>query len=329
MIQNQTMGTYYSITIVSNKKISSHQYQVLSDDINKNLNDINQQMSTYISNSEISQWNQMKSTKWNVVSPEFYNVLENAISISRKTKGKYDVTLAPIIKLWGFDTLPLNKSLEKNIHPKESILKWFQSQNISYGYQYLRLKIQEHQHMIKKERPNLQVNLSSIAKGYAVDVLNRLLQKYKQQNFLIDIGGELSIKGYSNISKKGKWNIGIQDPTKAKQSKVYTTMFVPDGAIATSGNYRNVIHTKKKHFSHTIDSTTLQPIKTNILSVSVYKKLCLDADGWATALMTMNLKEIQNITHDQKLAAFVILKKGNKTSTWSSQSWKNKISSAN
>ncbi|RTZ66530.1 MAG: FAD:protein FMN transferase ApbE, partial [Aquificaceae bacterium] len=223
-LHGKTMGTQYHINI---PLIANHHFdqKKLKHDIDRRLQAINQEMSTYIPDSTISQFNQSHTTDWFPVSDAFLKLITTAQTISKKSRGAFDITVMPLVNLWGFGTT------KKHPFPTQAIIN---AQRKKVGYQHLHLQAQPP--AIRKDNPDVMIDLSAIAKGYAVDELAKLLQQQGLQHFLVEIGGEIRVQGTNKHQKP--WKIAIEKPN-ALARKVQQGLKLDDIAVATSGDYRN------------------------------------------------------------------------------------------
>ncbi|MGB0494864.1 MAG: FAD:protein FMN transferase, partial [Kangiellaceae bacterium] len=191
-----TMGTTYQITIESTQEIQ----ELIKHKIDVRLVEINQLMSTYIDNSELSLFNKNQSSSCIPMSAENLLVIAKAVEVGKQTNGKFDVTLDPLIKEWGFDT----KQTNERVPDDETIEKLLEQIGFS------KLNIQDS--CISKNTKELSVNLSAIAKGYAVDQIANLITNHGVQNYLVEIGGETASKGINSRSKN--WRLAIEAPVE-------------------------------------------------------------------------------------------------------------------
>ncbi len=294
-LSGQTMGTYYRVSLVIDEKIKESGLQAAIEDL---LSQINQQMSTYLPDSEISQFNQSESTEWFAVSDDFALVSGKAKEIYQHTKGKFDPTLGPLINLWSFgaDQRPTKIPTAQDL---EQVAQKFGSNH---------LEIQLEPAALKKSIPDLNLNLSAIAKGFAVDELAELLESNKIENFLIDIGGELRSKGMNQQGQS--WRVAIEKPNPGENQSVQQVVSITDKSIATSGSYRNFFEENGVRYSHIIDPQTYQPIEHKLVSVSVIADNCMTADGYATALMVLGPELGYDFALQYGLAVYMIEKQG-------------------
>jgi thiamine biosynthesis lipoprotein len=288
-IDGFTMGTTYQVTF-EKKTLEAQQ---LKNEIDSRLNVINQLMSTYIDDSELSLFNQSDSTNCQTLSQDTLYVIKNALAISKQTNGKFDVTLAPLIEAWGFD----KKNTNDSVPSQESIRLLLNK----IGYS----KIIVGNDCVAKQSKDVSVNLSAIAKGYAVDEIAKLLERKKIAHYLVEIGGEIANKGHnaSGVS----WRLAIESASTEKRS--IQRVFAPKGlGVATSGDYRNYFEKDGKRFSHTIDPTTGYPISHQLASVTVLHKETMLADAIATAMMVMGPEASLEYADRHQLAIFMLVK---------------------
>ena len=267
-IKGNTMGTTYNVKFlpITNNPIEIEENYII---IEKILKDINQQMSTYIPSSEISTFNQLQSTDWFKISEDFSNVLKKSFNYYEMSDGYYDVTVMPLVNLWGFGPEIFESP------PTQALID---SVMIFIGQDLIELENQK----IRKKDPRVQIDLSSIAKGYAVDKIFNTLNKY--EDLFIEIGGEIKKK------KKNKdWKIGINTPSITNfENDIELVITLNNLSIATSGNYRNFYIIDDKFYHHEINPKTGYPISSNLGSISIISdKSCLDADGLSTMFYTI------------------------------------------
>lgn len=244
----------------------------------------------------------------------FAEVFNLAEKISQETNGAFDITVAPMVNLWGF-------GFKQGIPPtKEKI----DSIKALVGYEKVALKDGE----IKKENPKTMLDCSAIAKGYGSDRVAQLLKKKGITNFMVEIGGEIVVSGISERQKP--WHIGINKPTDDStntQQEIQDVLDVTDLAMATSGNYRNFYYKNGKKYAHTIDPKTGYPVQHNILSATVLAKNCATADAYATSFMVLGLDGTKKILekHPELCAYLIYSDKHGNNKIWYSPSIQKKI----
>ncbi|TCJ88981.1 thiamine biosynthesis lipoprotein [Cocleimonas flava] len=301
VLQGKTMGTSYHITLITTQKNQDKQ-SALQLDIDNLLKDINHKMSTYQSDSEISQFNANPSLEWIPISQDFYDVVDSALLISNLSRGYFDITISPLVNLWGFGP-KIKINTPKNDDIKEAMSH--------IGYQ--KLGTQKETNSLKKTDPLLTIDLSSIAKGYAVDKVSDYLSSKSIANHLVEIGGEVKAKG-KNLSNK-KWRIAIENPD-ADSRAVNSLLELDNTAVATSGDYRNYYVENNERQSHIIDPKTGYPIKHKLASVTVVNPSTMLADAWATTLMVLGEAKGKELVIEQGLSVQMIIRNGNGFTTW-------------
>lgn len=286
------MGTTYNV-----KANALGTEDGLHKKIEERLVEINQLMSTYIEDSELSVFNRTQSNDCLALSSDTLEVIDAAKNVSESTGGKFDVTLAPLIETWGFDKKETNNAI-----PSQEEIDHQLSQ-IGHA------KIEIGNDCIKKGNPNLSINLSAIAKGYGVDEIAKLVASFGHENYMVEIGGEVVVKG---VNPKGKdWTVAIESASTANRS-IQRLVSLKDISIATSGSYRNYFEKDGKRYSHTIDPTTGYPIEHNLASVTVLHEKNMMADAIATAMMVMGAEDSMAYAEKHQLAIFMLVKVGDK-----------------
>jgi FAD:protein FMN transferase len=288
-----TMGTSYNIK-ASKLPISLTPTEITRQ-VKELLDKVSGQMSTYQKDSELSLFNQNTSTDWIPVSPELHEVLKEAIKISQLSNGVFDVTVGPLVNVWGFG--PDEMSLSP---PDDAVIKDKLNQ---IGYQHLKLK--DDGLFVKKDILGLYVDLSGIAKGYGVDQVGLLLEHLGLMDYMVEIGGEIRVKGKNNQGKP--WQIAVEKPTAEKRT-IEKVLAITDTGMATSGDYRNYFEVDGIRFSHTIDPRTGRPIKHKLASVTILSDTSMEADGLATAIMVLGPDEGYKFAELNQIAAFFIIK---------------------
>ncbi|WP_286238664.1 FAD:protein FMN transferase [Neptuniibacter halophilus] len=286
--QGATMGTSFTV-----KWLAMDDNPQLRQQIDQALVDVNQSMSTYINDSELSRINQLPAGSEVAVSDELGFVLSVADRISRETRGAFDATVGPLVNLWGFG--PDGRVIHAPAAEQIAEIR------TRVGFQYLDLS----QGFLRKQRDSY-IDLSAIAKGYGVDKLAMVLEQQGIDRYLVEIGGELRAKG---IKPDGQnWKIAIESPMVGPERKVQRIIAVKDVGVATSGDYRNYFEENGIRFSHTIDPVDGKPIRHKLASVTVLMPTCAEADAYATAMMVMGPERAEAFAIEQGISAFFIVK---------------------
>ena len=273
-ISGRTMGTTYQVQVVADRgKIPPD----LKATIDRRLDAINQSMSTYRPDSEISRFNVAGVDEPVPVSGDFITVLKTAGRLNRLTDGAWDGTLDPLINLWGFG----RKGVRNTVPDPDAIAECLDA--VGMGY----IDILPGNRLVKR-RAGLTLDLASIAKGYGVDAVADVLRQQGFTDFLVEIGGEVVAAG--RRPDGNPWRVGINrpDPAAARDA-VYAAIDLADRAMATSGDYRNFFEMDGRRYSHVIDPRTGYPVSNGVVSASVIADSCVFADGLATAVMVMGL----------------------------------------
>lgn len=293
-LSGNTMGTTWHITIVPPPGKSAEGDRNLQIQVEQKLATINQQFSTYLDHSEISQFNHFNSTRPFPVSREVAHVVKAAQRVSTATRGAFDITVAPLVDLWGF-----GKTLHFSVPAQEEI----DTLMTQVGYHHL--EVQDNPPRLVKDIPQLQVDLSAIAKGYAVDALADLLDSQNMTDYLVEIGGELKVKGRNPQGER--WHIAVEKPL-ADQRQVQTILYLDNVAVATSGDYHNFFEADGIRYSHTIDPRTGSPVQHALASVTVLHDSCMIADALATALTVLGEKKGMAFAKKNKLQVLMLMR---------------------
>lgn len=307
VLQGKTMGTTYTVKYIDNGEVqnlpSAEKVQV---ELDKLLVEVNNQMSTYQKDSEISRFNQLKQAHQAVeISQDFAKVVQEAIRLNSVTEGALNVTVGPLVNLWGFGP-------DKRLN-KEPSAEQIAERSAYVGIDKFSLKMDGKPTLTKSEA-NLYLDLSSIAKGFGVDKLAEQLENIGVSNYLVEIGGELRGKG-KNLQGKD-WKIAIEQPTMAQGQAAQITVPLHNLAMATSGNYRNYFEDENgNRLSHIIDPKQLRPVSHNLASITVLAPNTMTADGLSTGLFVLGAEKALEIAEREKLAIFLILKNGDNFET--------------
>ncbi len=273
-IQGKTMGTTYHITYKSNINIKNA--------IDSELVRINNELSTYIPASTISRFNQ-SDTGIAIIKGDLYLNILKAKQLVDISNGFYDPSVMPLVNYWGFGYKGHNKVSDIDSNKIQDILKYIGFDKISL------IDETKDSIFLKKSSKDIQLDLSSIAKGYGVDKIGEIIHKNGINDYLVEIGGEIYCSGLSPSGKK--WVLGINTPKEnAPTSELILKKSLSDKAMATSGNYRNFYDVNGYKYSHTINPKTGYSERSNLLSVSIITNDCMTADAMATACMVSGLE---------------------------------------
>lgn len=289
-LSGETMGTTYNVTVVDHPK-GTDEAGVLAL-IEGALADVNAKMNNWDPNSEVSQFSAAQSTEATKVSDDMVTVMTEANRIHALSGGKFDVTLAPLINLWGFGPKKPGEPIPSDSEIAAALELVGQSD-----------KLILEGNTLAKDFPGVSLNLSAIAKGYGVDRIGAALESAGIEHYLVEIGGDLAAKGQN--AEEAPWSIGIERPDTGSQV-VEVIISVSDHGMATSGDYRNYFEQDGVRYSHIIDPTTGRPVTHTTASVTVLADSAMRADGLATALLVVGKEEALRIAEAENIAVMTI-----------------------
>ena len=296
-INGKTMGTYYIINVVDPpKNISKEKLKI---EVFNTLKEINKKLSNWDNSSEVNFFNKSKTLLPISVSEDLFNVIRASNLIHIKSEGFFDITIDPLIELWGFGYTNKKKKVPSDIEIKNALKLVDQSKVLQLNPEDL---------SITKSNQDVTVNLSSIAKGYGIDIIGKKLKKLGIKNYLIDIGGDILTKGQNTIDKD--WVIGIENPNLNKRL-IKEIVNITDKGIATSGDYKNFYEENGVQYSHILNPNSGKPIIHNTKSVTIIHENAMMADGWATALLALGSTKGLEIAEKNKIASLFIIKEKN------------------
>jgi len=294
-LRGSTMGTSYSVQLVDAP--ASLDPDALQRRIDALLAEVSGLMSTYQPDSELSRFNANPSTDWVPVSAELARLVAEAQRIGAASSDAFDVTVGPLVNLWGFgpevkaDELPAPDQIDAAL--------------ARTGQDKLQVRLAPP--ALRKQQPDLYLDLSAIAKGYGVDRVSALLAEAGVANALVEIGGELY--GHGHNGRDAPWRIAVEKPDPLAR-RVFRVVPLLDRGMATSGDYRNFFELDGRLYSHTIDPTTGRPVTHGLASVTVLGESTARADAWATALLVLGPERGFILAQGLGLAALLIERDG-------------------
>lgn len=293
-LTGNTMGTYYSVKVVG---AGDSQAEVLQAEIDRRLELVNDQMSTYREHSELSRFNQYRDLAPFKVSSDTAKVVTAALQLGRDSNDALDVTVGPLVNLWGFgpDARPTHIPTDEQLAETKA----------ETGLAYLSVITRADGDYLQKSLPGLYVDLSSIAKGFGVDVVSEYLSEQGLTNHLVEIGGEVRTSGLNAHGQD--WRIAVEKPGQG-ESMVQQVVALANTSVATSGDYRNYYELDGERVSHTIDPATGKPITHRLASVTVIHPSCMMADALATALTVMGTDKALAYAEQNGLAVYLLTK---------------------
>lgn len=296
--QGATMGTTYTVKYVPEK--SSPATEKVKKAVDERLEKVNTLMSVWDPESEISRINKAPAGIWLPLHTDLAMLLEFAFQLSELTDGRYDVSIGPLIDLWGFGP---GRAGDRKVPGEDEIAR---ARQVS-GYAALSLDVQAKK--IKKQFQETRINLSSIAKGYGVDQAAEVLEGFGIQNYMIEIGGEIKTRGNKNGQP---WKIAIESPRFVQNQPFNKILNLSDCAMATSGDYRNYFKEGDIRYSHAIDPETGRPVQNDLagVTVAIPGGECFKADAWATAIMVSGREKGFQLAAEFEIPAHLIYIEG-------------------
>lgn len=293
-LKGVAQGTTWHISFWSNYNVNP---DAINADINAHIDDIDKTFSNYRSDSTISLFNSNMSISPMVVGKDMVNLIEQAKSVSEKSHGCYDLTIKSLFDAWGFDKEQLTIPTEITI---------FETLRFT-GMHHLSVD----NNSLAKNNNNVHIDLSSIAQGYSVSVLAKALEHHDIKNYMIEIGGEMVIKGYKPDGSY--WRIAIERPLPGKRTLQKIVTLQKDQAVMTSGTYRHYFDNRGIQYPHILDARTGYPVMHNTVSVTVIHDDPILADAWSTALLCLGSEDGVKVADDNNIKALFISQQNDDT----------------
>ncbi|HEY1080785.1 MAG TPA: FAD:protein FMN transferase [Prosthecobacter sp.] len=271
-LRGKSMGTTWTLLVADNlPPAQAREVQTLID---RELQTLENEISHWQKDSDLSRWNRSSSTAWQTVPARLAEIVAAAKSIGNQTEGALDITVAPLVELWGFGPSTHSEAVP-SLPEIEAVLQRVGVRHVEANPTVPALR---------KDRPDVQINVAAVAEGYAMDRLIAMLKEKGLHNFLFELGGEVGAIGHAPGGDP--WQVGIQLP-EADKGETLDTLPLTNLCVATSGTYRHRYQKNGHTFSHLIDPRTGRPVEHRLVAVSVIHEKCLAADGFATALMVL------------------------------------------
>ncbi|VFZ30593.1 FAD:protein FMN transferase ApbE [Klebsiella quasipneumoniae] len=304
VLDGKTMGTFWRVSVIG---VDEAKAQALRAKVQAQLDADDRLLSTWKNESALMRFNHATDTRPWPVSEAMADIVTLSLRIGAKTHGAMDITVGPLVNLWGFgpDKQPVATPDAQAIAAAKA----------RTGLQYLQVINQSGRQFLQKDIPDLFVDLSTVGEGYAADHLARLMEQEGISRYLVSVGGALVSRGMNGEGKP--WRVAIQKPTD-QENAVQAIVDINGHGISTSGSYRNYYELDGKRISHVIDPQTGQPITHKLVSVTVIAPTALEADGWDTGLMVLGPEKAQQVVREQGLAVYMIVKEGEGFKTWMS-----------
>ena len=294
-IRGLTMGTSYTVELAV--PIDDAARTGLKELIEVELAAINRAMSTYDPRSELSEFNKREDLRWVPASRGLVEVLDNALRISTATQGAFDVTVGPLVDVWGFGPQYRTRRV-----PNDEVIE-----QVRDSVDYRHVQTDPSAGAIRKRHSRTQLDLSAIAKGYGVDRVAMILDRQGVHDYLVEIGGELRARGATAAARP--WRVGIERPVEGRHV-LGETVALENRAIATSGTTMDFFEQDGRHYSHCIDPKTGRPVEHPPMAVSVVADTAMEADGWATALLVLGPERGYSLARSRGLSALLVTASG-------------------
>lgn len=294
-IRGLTMGTFYVVQLPAS--IDDALRTRLANLIDTELAAINASMSTYDPRSELSAFNRRQDSHWTPASRGLIEVIDTASRISIATQGALDVTVSPLVDLWGF-----GPQYDARRVPHDAVIE-----RVREGVGYRRVQTDPSAGAIRKQHGRTQVDLSAIAKGYGVDRVAMVLDREGVHDYLVEIAGEIRASGTTGTGSP--WRIGIERPVNSGHV-IGEIVALDNRAISTSGSTQNFFEQDGRHYSHIIDPRTARPVEHPPIAVSVIADTTMEADAWATSLVVLGPEHGYELAKARGLAAKFVTASG-------------------
>ncbi len=302
------MGTFWRISLAG---VAPERKSSLQKAVQQQLDEDDRQLSTWKNDSVLSRFNQYRGSDPQPVSENMADIVSLSLRIGRKTAGAMDITVGPLVNLWGFgpDKQPVKEPTQAQIDAAKALT----------GLQHLQVIQKAEGAYLQKDLPGLYVDLSTVGEGFATDHLARLMEKEGINSYLVSVGGAVLTRGTN--AQGQPWKVAIQKPTD-RENAVQAVVDLQGHGISTSGSYRNYYELDGKRISHVIDPTTGRPIQHKLVSATVIATTALEADGWDTGLMVLGEEKAKALALRENLAVYLIEKQGDGFSSWMSPQFK-------
>jgi len=304
VLEGKTMGTVWRVSLAG---VDQARKAELQQRIQQRLDADDAELSTWKPESALSRFNQSRDLTPQPVSENMADIVTTALRIGRKTGGAMDITVGPLVNLWGFGPT------KQPVHTPDAAQ--IAAARAETGLQHLRVVQGAGGQWLQKDLPGLYVDLSTVGEGFATDHLARLMEQLGINNYLVSVGGAVLSRGLN--AQQQPWRVAIQKPTD-RENAVQARVDLQGHGISTSGSYRNYYELDGKRISHVIDPVTGRPIEHKLVSATVIATTALEADGWDTGLMVLGTEKAKALALEQHLAVYLISKQGDKFVSWMS-----------
>lgn len=308
VLEGKTMGTVWRASLAG---VDAQRKTTLQQLIQQQLDLDDHELSTWKNDSVLSRFNQYLGREPQPVSADMVDIVTEALRIGEKTGGAMDITVGPLVNLWGFGPTkqPAHTPTDAEITVTKALT----------GLQHLQVIQSVEGQWLQKDLPGLSVDLSTMGEGYATDHLARLMEQQGITNYLVSVGGAVLSRGLNASNQP--WRVAIQKPTD-RENAIEARVDLQGHGISTSGSYRNYYELDGKRISHIIDPATGRPIDHKLVSATVIATTALEADGWDTGLMVLGTERAKALALKEHLAVYLITRQGDGFTHWMSPQFK-------
>ena len=290
-LSGATMGTHYNIVAIGTDLDTA----ALSEQVDAVLEAVDTSMSNWNPASEVSRLSAARTTEAQAISPEFAHLMQAAHAVHAQSQGMFDITLGPLIELWGFGA----RKPEDPMPTDEQV-----AEVLKHVGQARMLALDREVPSLTKTLPDVEINVAAIAKGYGIDAVAQMLRDEGIEDFMVEIGGDLVTRGLND--KGHPWRIGIESPEPGSQGSVQRIISLSGLGMATSGDYRNYFEHESRRYSHLLDPTTGRPVTHTTTSATVIAPNAMLADAWATAMLVLGARQGLAVAERHGVAVFFI-----------------------
>jgi len=294
-LEGSAQGTTYHISYWSELPVDGKDIEA---SIKNELDSIDKMLSNYRPDSVIEAFNSTENTDTQAVGNEIVSLVRIARTVHKASQGCYDLSIKPLFELWGF------RGDKLTIPNDQTILKTLTQIGME------KLEVVDDMHLRKKQT-DLKVDLSSIAQGYSVESISRVLEQKGIKNYLVEIGGELKTWGHKPDLQA--WRIAVERPLPGEQvmQKIITMPKESPMAVMTSGTYRHYFDAQGQRYSHILDARTGRPVSHDLVSVTVFLEDPVIADAWSTALLCLGQQDGMKAANAEEIPALFIQQQEN------------------
>jgi len=307
-LSGEAFGSRWGVRLLGDARVA----RALGPELQDILDAVDAQMSTWRVDSQLSSFNALRGSGWFAVDRDLLRVLRAALGVHALSGGALDPTVGPLVALWGFGPGPA-----RTVPPADGELALALAR-VGVGA----LALRDEPPALRKARADLALDLSAVAKGFAVDALALRLEEGGIERFLVEVGGELRARGEGPGG--GPWRVGIERPAPGR-SRVAWELGLADAALATSGDYRHYLEAHGRRLAHVIDPRTGRPATHGLVSVSVLAGEALQADAWATALLVLGPEEGAALAEREGLAVLFVRERDGRFETVTTGAFERKL----